>query len=83
MNELISKMNSLQTSFQTIQNRAPYKPKVTPHRSRHYAKECEKRIRDEEQAAQYNSFTIHEEQEEQFPNDELDIDHNTSGELNY
>ena len=38
MSTLISKMNLLKTSFQAIQNRGPYKPKVTPHRGRHYAK---------------------------------------------
>ena len=38
MSKLISIMDSLQTSFQTIQNRGTYKPKGTPHRGRHYAK---------------------------------------------
>ena len=49
----------------------------------HFAKECKKRIRDEEQSTQYSLFTISEEQEEQFSNDELDIDNNNSAELNY
>ena len=38
MSKLISKMDLLQTSFQTTQNRGPYKPKITSHRGRHYAK---------------------------------------------
>ena len=37
MSKLISKIDSLQTSFQAIQIRGPYKLKVTPHRGRHYA----------------------------------------------
>ena len=37
---------------------------------------------DEEQAAQYSLFTIPEEQEEQFSNDELEIEHTNSAELN-
>ena len=49
----------------------------------HFAKECKKCIRDEEQAAQNNLFTIPEEQEEQFSSDELDKDSNSSAELNY
>ena len=38
MSKLISKMDSLQTSYKTIQNRGLYKPKVTPYRGRHYGK---------------------------------------------
>ena len=38
LSKLISKMDLLQTSFQAIQNRGPYKPKVNPHRVRHHAK---------------------------------------------
>ena len=49
----------------------------------HFAKECKKMIKDEEQTAQYNLFTIPEEQEEQFSKDELDIDTDNSAELNY
>ena len=41
ISKLISKMNSLQTFFQTIQNRVKYRPKVTPHRGRQYAKPYE------------------------------------------
>ena len=41
MSKLISKIDSLQTSFQTIQSRGPYKPKFTPHKGRHYAKPYE------------------------------------------
>ena len=48
-----------------------------------FATECKKRIRDEKQAAQYNLFTIPEEWEELFFNDELGIDNDTSAELNY
>ena len=34
----MSNIHSLQISFQTIQNKGPYKPKFTPHRGRHYVK---------------------------------------------
>ena len=38
MRKFIFKVDSLQTSFQTLQNRGPYNPEVTPHRGRHSAK---------------------------------------------
>ena len=34
--KIISKMDSLQASFQTMENRGPYKSKVTPHRERYF-----------------------------------------------
>ena len=67
-------------------SKTPDKDKMRCHYCQekgHFAQECKKRIRDKEQAAQFNLFTKPEEQEEQFSNDELDIDNNNSAELNY
>ena len=38
MSKLISKMDSLEALFQSIQGRGPYKPQVAPQRGRHFEK---------------------------------------------